>query len=137
MNAKHRVLVVEDDPDIRELVGECLRNRFRVTLAEDGVRALALLVQPHQAFGVIILDLEMPRLTGTSLIEELRSREIRVPVLILSATPDARRRAKEVDAEFMPKPFEVEQLQQKVEQLIDGLGARLPKGEPVSNLARH
>jgi two-component system response regulator TctD len=120
MNTKQRVLVVEDDPDTRELVGECLRDRFRVTLAEDGVRALALLSHAHQDFGAIIVDLEMPRLTGTSLIEELRSRKIRVPVLILSGTPDARGRAKEVDAEFMPKPFEVEQLQQKVEQLVEG-----------------
>jgi two-component system response regulator TctD len=119
MAPKLRVLVVEDDPDIRELIGECLRNRFRVTLAEDGARALALLGQAHQDFGAIVLDLEMPRLTGTNLLKELRSREIRVPVLILSGTPDARRRAKEVGAEFMPKPFEVEQLQQKVEHLVD------------------
>jgi two-component system response regulator TctD len=120
MDAKHRVLVVEDDPDIRELVGECLRSRFSVTLAEDGVRALALLAQPHQNFDAIILDLEMPRLTGTSLVQELRSREIRVPVLVLSGTPDASRRAREIHAEFIAKPFEAEQLEQKVEQLVDG-----------------
>jgi DNA-binding response OmpR family regulator len=119
MAERLRVLVVEDDPDIRELVGECLRNRFSVTLAEDGVGALALLAQPHQDFGAIVLDLEMPRLSGTSLLEELRVRQIGVPVLILSGIPDARRRAKELRAEFMPKPFEVEQLQQKVEQLVD------------------
>jgi CheY-like chemotaxis protein len=119
MAERLRVLVVEDDPDIRELVGECLRNRFSVTLAEDGVGALALLAQPHQDFGAIVLDLEMPRLSGTSLLEELRVRQIGVPVLILSGIPDARRRAKGLRAEFMPKPFEVEQLQQKVEQLVD------------------
>jgi FixJ family two-component response regulator len=53
-----------------------------------------------------------------ALLRELRDRKISVPVLVVSAVPEARRWAHEATAEFMPKPFEAEQLAEMVDELI-------------------
>jgi len=118
MQDKQRVLVVEDDTDVRELIEECLRARCSVTLARDGIEALDMLSRPGQKFDALVLDLEMPRLGGMALVEELKSRDINVPMLIVSGRPGARGEARELHAEFMPKPFDTEGLEMKVEELL-------------------
>jgi DNA-binding response OmpR family regulator len=115
---KQRVLVVEDDTDVRELIEECLRTRCAVTLARDGVEALDLLSRPGPKFDALVLDLEMPRLSGLALVEELKSRDINVPTLIVSGRPGARWQARALHAEFMPKPFDTEGLETKVDELL-------------------
>jgi DNA-binding response OmpR family regulator len=89
-----------------------------VTVARDGIEALDMLSQPGQKFDALVLDLEMPRLGGTALVEELKSREIKVPTLIVSGRPGARWQARELHADFMSKPFDTEGLEMKVDQLL-------------------
>src|SRR5258708_26065571 len=101
-----RVLVVDDDKDNLELMEECLHGRCTVALAVDGAEALAILSQHPREFDALVLDMALPRLDGASLLRELRERKISVPVLVVSAVPEARRWAREATAEFMPKPFE-------------------------------
>jgi DNA-binding NtrC family response regulator len=118
MEAKQRVLVVEDDTDVRELIEECLATRCAVTLARDGIEALDMLSRPGQKFDALVLDLEMPRLSGVALVEELKNRDIHLPLLIVSGRPGARWQARELHAEFMSKPFDTEGLETKVEELL-------------------
>jgi DNA-binding response OmpR family regulator len=119
MEARPRALVVEDDQDIREMLGEWLGERLAVTLAEDGAQALELVARDRQKFNVIVLDLELPRLSGTAFVQELRKQHIDVPVVIVSGAEDARSHARAVHAAFIPKPFDVRRLQEKIEQLLD------------------
>jgi DNA-binding NtrC family response regulator len=113
-----RVLVVEDDQDVRELVGECLNERCSVTLVEDGSAALDAITRAPDSFDAMVVDLEMPRMGGAALIEELHHRDIHLPVLILSGTPDAQKRARQARAEFLTKPFDVSLLQDKVDRML-------------------
>jgi DNA-binding response OmpR family regulator len=113
-----RVLVVEDDRDILELMEECLHGRCMVELAVDGVEALAILSQRSREFDAMVLDMALPRLDGAALLRELRDRKISVPVLVVSAVPEARLWAREATVEFMPKPFEAERLAEMVDGLI-------------------
>ena len=113
-----RVLVVDDDRDIRELLGECLHDQFSVTLAEDGTEALETITHEPERFDALVIDLEMPSMDGAELIEELRHRDIDVPVLLISAVPDAQARARQVRVEFMTKPFDPSSLQDKVGRLL-------------------
>jgi CheY-like chemotaxis protein len=113
-----RVLVVEDDEDVRELVGECLHDRCSVTLAEDGTAALEAIIREPRAYDVLVLDLEMPRMNGAALIEELRQRDIELPVLILSGSPETSRCARQAHAKFLTKPFEPSRLQHEVDRLL-------------------
>ena len=113
---KGRVLLVEDDQDIREMMAECLRDSCTVSVAQDGTQALQMVTR--QEFDAIVVDQELPGLSGTSLIGELRNRGIHVPTLMVSGAPNARRLAQEAHADFISKPFDVDQLEAKVEALF-------------------
>jgi two-component system chemotaxis response regulator CheY len=103
-----RVLVVEDDPDIRGALCECLGlEGFEVLSARDGEEALARLTEeplPH----AIVLDMVMPVLDGPATLERLRSNESwsRIPVVLASADPAASRTAER----HVSKPYRVSEL---------------------------
>jgi CheY-like chemotaxis protein len=118
MKEQQHVLVVEDDPDVRELVGECLYEQCAVTLVENGPAALDVIAGRPEDFDALVVDLEMPQMDGTELIEELHHRDIHLPTLILSATPEAPQRAQQAHADFLAKPFDVPCLQEKVGRLL-------------------
>jgi DNA-binding response OmpR family regulator len=112
------VLIIEDDQDVREMMAELLRKRCAVTMAADGEDALEMLTRQRRKVDAIVVDLEMPGLGGIALLSDLRQRGIDLPALIVSGMPGARRRAREANADFMAKPFEVEGLEAKVEELL-------------------
>jgi two-component system response regulator MtrA len=103
-----RVLLVEDDPSIREITELGLRNAgFRVTAAGDGRDALLHFRQ--EPFDLVVLDLMLPTLDGYEVCREIR-KESRVPIVILSAKSDT------VDVvvglelgadDYVTKPFEM------------------------------
>ena len=81
-----RLLLVDDDPEVQELVGQWLAgSRYELRLAADGVEALELIEQ--QAPDVVLLDLTMPRLDGFGVLEALRRdpAHASVPVVVLTA----------------------------------------------------
>ena len=106
-----RVLLVEDDPSIREITELGLRNAgFRVTAAGDG--RTALLHFRQEPFDLVVLDLMLPTLDGYEVCREIR-KDSRVPIVILSAKSDT------VDVvvglelgadDYVTKPFEMPEL---------------------------
>src|ERR1700733_15303830 len=79
-----RVLVVDDDPDVREAVETALElEGHRVTTAPDGLAALKCL--GHAEFDAVVLDVLMPNLDGFEVCRRLRASGNRTPVLILTA----------------------------------------------------
>jgi CheY-like chemotaxis protein len=85
-----RVLVVDDHPDVRDLVGNLLeRCGARVVTAEDGVRAMALAKEAHRSgdpFGVVVLDMQLPGLDGFGVAEQLRQVGFAGAIIGLSAS---------------------------------------------------
>jgi two-component system chemotaxis response regulator CheY len=120
-----RVLVVDDEPTIRDLVAETLRDAgFDVGLAANGVEALTRMNDCLP--DAIVLDLMMPRLDGTGFTELMRlnPRYTGIPILMLTAAYEAERAATEVGARaWLTKPFELERLVQEVQRLA---GESLP-----------
>ena len=92
-----RLLVVEDDSTIASFVVKGLQEAgFAVDHAADGLQGLRLaLTEPYDA---AIVDLMLPGRDGLSLIEELRGRRIRTPVIILSAKREVDDRVKGLQA---------------------------------------
>jgi len=92
-----RVLLVEDDPTIAAFVEGGLREAgFAVERASDGRSGLDKAVaQPYDA---AIVDVMLPQMDGLALIDALRARKIRTPVLILSA----KRTVDDASADFKP-----------------------------------
>jgi CheY-like chemotaxis protein len=114
------VLIVDDDPDIRDAVGECLRYEgYDVHSAADGRDALDRLEYGLRP-AVILLDLMMPVLNGFDVLEALKSRPEwkSIPVVIVSAN-----RGYEVEdlsgaVSILRKPVNVDRLLAAVEQAV-------------------
>ena len=80
-----RILVVEDEPDIRQLESEVLRESgYQVDTAENGLRALDSLNADH--YDLLIIEEEMSTVTGLELVNELRSEGLLVPVILVLGT---------------------------------------------------
>lgn len=84
-----RLLVVEDDPNVRRLLHATLAHAgYFVTVASNGAEALYLLTQPGARFDALVTDLQMPILGGVELVNRLSALEWRKPVLFVSAQVD-------------------------------------------------
>lgn len=112
-----RVLVVEDDPDLREVLVMFLESHWDVKAARDGLEAIETL--DDQAFDAVLLDLSMPRLDGEGVIRRMQERRMSIPVVLMSASEElsgvARRHGV---AEWLPKPCEAQHLERVLERVI-------------------
>jgi len=104
-----RVLVVDDDPDVRESLALLLAESYEVATASDGREAM---VQLEQAtFAAVLLDLMMPVMDGEAVVAEMRARGMTSPVVLASAAPDLRDRAQRLGLPYLPKPFDLAKLE--------------------------
>jgi two-component system, OmpR family, response regulator MprA len=115
-----RVLVVDDEPAVRESLERALRlDGYDVDLARDGNEGLAKL--RSSAPDALILDLLMPAMDGLELCRELRAAGDRTPVLILTARDAVADRVAGLDAgadDYLVKPFALEELQARLRALL-------------------
>ena len=111
------VLVVDDDPGIRESVTEVLSAEgYRVLEAPDGEEALVRLDRLEERC-VVLLDLAMPRMNGLELLKELSrsGRSERFPVVVMSANAHPRELEFPQVVALLRKPFELDELLRWVE----------------------
>ena len=115
-----RLLVVEDDPDLRrQLVAALRADSYAVDEAEDGEEAQYLGdVEPYDA---VVLDLGLPIKDGVSVLKHWRSNGMNMPVLILTARGQWSEKVSGFDAgadDYLTKPFQMEELQARIKALI-------------------
>jgi CheY-like chemotaxis protein len=114
-------MVVDDDPMLREIVGEVLEDAgYAVGAAADGAEALAK-VRDHPP-AALVLDLMMPVMTGWELLEACRAESLcpDVPVLVMSAGHRAAAAEHLGARAFLAKPFDIERLLAEVGRLVAG-----------------
>ena len=117
-----RVLIVDDDPNIREVLGIHLRNAgYDVATAKDGIEGGygALRWRPD----LIIADVEMPHMTGFELVAALRadSNVSSIPVILFTSQAEWEERGKQLGAtDYVTKPILVDKLLSVVAQHIKG-----------------
>ncbi len=116
----HSVLVVDDDPAIRDAVGRALRlDGYSVTLAGDGLVALREIEAAEQ--DVVLLDIGLPELDGLAVCRRLRTGGRRTPILLLTARDAVADRVEGLDAgadDYLVKPFALDELLARVRALI-------------------
>ena len=115
-----RALVVEDDPAIRRLVEKLLQRRgISIVSAHDGRDAIAHL--NAEPFSVVVLDLMLPEANGYEVISHIKSKDIRVPVVVVSAVSQQALSNLDYDVvkAVIPKPFDVHEFTEKIVALCD------------------
>jgi CheY-like chemotaxis protein len=117
--SKHQILVVDDNPDVREMFSLVLISAgYHVIVAEDGIAALAQLKQNLP--DVVVSDLEMPRMSGFELLSVVRRRFPQVLTLAMSgAYPDGELPTGVIADAFFAKGRSPKNLLRVVEQLMD------------------
>src|SRR6516164_6462037 len=119
------ILLVEDDPDIRELFAETLRQAgVEVATAENGFEALRLLRESSFVPSGILLDLMMPVMDGYAFLFERRKDPIlaSIPVAVVTAAPRVNLAQVGPGVEIVPKPIDAPRLL----SVVNGLRERSP-----------
>jgi two-component system, OmpR family, response regulator MprA len=120
VDANSRILVVDDEPAVREALRAGLEfEGYEVTLAADGLGALEAIAK--QAPDAIVLDVMMPRMDGLTVLRRLRSFDLALPVLLLTARDTVGDRVTGLDVgadDYLTKPFDLDELYARLRALL-------------------
>ncbi len=122
LGAGETILVVEDEPSIREIAGALLeQNGYRVLTAEDGPSALALFAQHGAGIHLVLTDMAMPFLDGPTLVRTLRRMDPRIKIMVSTGRDEDCRSAEmkslRVEA-CLPKPYTRHQLLATIHEIL-------------------
>lgn len=120
--AKKTILFVDDEPPLR-LLGQSIleSNGFLVLVAEDGIEALNIYRRERTRISLVVLDLSMPRLSGSETFHAIHTLNDRVPVLFASGFAPELLTGKEYPqiAGFIAKPYRPSELVSIVRRTLE------------------
>jgi two-component system, OmpR family, response regulator len=120
VNGAARILVVDDEPYITDLLGAALRfEGFRVDVAATGREAIALAQQSRH--DLVLLDVMLPDVSGTEVCRRLRSEGIRTPVLFLTARDATEDKVAGLTVggdDYVSKPFSLDELVARIHAVL-------------------
>jgi DNA-binding NtrC family response regulator len=116
-----KILVIDDEPGIRDLLDVLLRRKgYDVVVAENGREGLKVFRRECPA--VVVLDLKMPVMDGLAVLQELRRLDPTKPVIILTGagTPEAEEQVRALGVtEFVEKEFSLHRLGESLKRLLN------------------
>ena len=119
-----KILVIDDEPSIRDLLDTLLRRKgYVVVLAESGRRGLELFRRDHP--DVIILDMKMPGMDGLAVLQEIHRLDPRQPVIILTGagTAEMEQQVRALGVtEFVEKEFSLDHLGDSLKRILNNPG---------------
>lgn len=112
----HHILVVDDDPGIREIIRAVLEDEgLTVETASNGREALDEIARQRPR--LVLLDLQMPLMTGWEVLSQLREANVDVPIVFMTAGYRAQAEAARCGADgYLAKPFDINQIIDVVER---------------------
>ena len=125
----HRILVVDDEPDLERLVRQRMRREVRtgqylLEFAQNGVEALEKLSEDRDRFDMVLSDINMPQMDGLTLLQQIRQVDPDVRAVIVSAYGDMKniRTAMNRGAfDFVTKPIDFDDLRVTIERTLRNL----------------
>lgn len=124
-----RILVIDDEPQIRKFIDISLRSQgYATLLAETGQEGLALLAS--KGADLVVLDLGLPDRDGQDVLKELRQWS-RVPVIVLTVRSGEEEKVALLDAganDYVTKPFGIEELMARIRAFLRAVGPVLEEG---------
>jgi PAS domain S-box-containing protein len=115
---RERVLVVDDDEDVRSAIAECLRHLgYRITIATSGGAALDALA--GTSFDLVVMDFAMPGMNGVEAGRMIRARWPELPILFISGHAETPTLAEEITQQsLLRKPFVSAELEARIRRLL-------------------
>ena len=116
---KPRILIVDDDIDVRTLLREALSGDYEIIEATDGIFGLAEVMVGEQHIDLIVTDLKMPEVNGIEFIENLPEG---IPTIVISAYLQSEEFQEALGrlhpAAVLEKPFQISALREAVQQVL-------------------
>lgn len=119
-----RLLVVEDNRPLLQSIIEILTKEFEVDSASDGDDGLFMALQ--DIYDVIVLDVMLPGMDGFEVLKKMRSKNVKTPVLFLTARDSLEDRVKGLDSggdDYLVKPFQTPELLARIRALLRRSGS--------------
>ncbi|RMG00359.1 MAG: response regulator [Planctomycetota bacterium] len=117
--AQPRLLITDDDANLRETLKTLLEERGYATVAaEDGEQAINIV--RHETIHIVLLDMHMPRLTGLETLQEVKRLKALLPCILMSAELDDQiiERAKQIAFDILAKPFSFRQVETTLQRAL-------------------
>jgi two-component system alkaline phosphatase synthesis response regulator PhoP len=122
---KKHILLVDDEPAILYTLSFVLKHAgYRVTQARDGREALTAILKTRKKncpFDLLLTDIQMPKMTGIELIDELNRRRISLPVFVVSGLDDAnlrKRLRRSGCSDFLVKPYDFREIVKRIHRTL-------------------
>lgn len=125
---RRKILIVDDEPSIRNSLKLILQSQFEVSTAQDGEEAMGVAEREHP--DLILLDMTLPKMDGIEVMKRLKERDSGVPVIMLTAASTVRAAVNAIKSgadEFVDKPFDIPELQRVIASLL-GSHVASPRG---------
>jgi two-component system response regulator AtoC len=131
--ATRRVLIVDDEADVRKTLTDILRamryaEPLEIEEVSDGLEGLDAMVR--QRPDLVLLDLQMPRMDGLALLKQIRDVEPRLPIIVISATREYKMSSEALRSgavAYLPKPFDPRHVEMLVTTFLDSTKPRPPR----------
>jgi two-component system OmpR family response regulator len=143
--AKTRVLIVDDEPNIRDLLATSLRFAgYEIQTAANGAQAVAAVTESEP--DIILLDVMLPDMNGFSVTKKLRSAGVQAPILFLTARDDVEDKITGLTVggdDYLTKPFSLDEVVARIQAIlrrtktVDAESAVIDAGAVVINQDAH
>ena len=117
---KKKILIVDDDSTHRFMLGDILSRRgFEISEAEDGLVAIEKVQK--QKFDLILMDIHMPKVSGLEVLVEIKSYNLNIPVILMSAfatieyVAEAQKRGA---IDFLTKPLKLDDIMNSINKAL-------------------
>lgn len=118
--AKTRVLIVDDEPNIRDLLATSLRFAgFEIQTAANGAQAVAAVTESEP--DIILLDVMLPDMNGFSVTKKLRASGVQAPILFLTARDDTEDKITGLTVggdDYLTKPFSLDEVVARIQAIL-------------------
>src|SRR4029450_3713627 len=119
-DARRRVLIVDDEPLILEVLSEHFKNDFDVETAPNGADALGAILRRRP--DVVLLDINMPRMNGVEVLRDIKQIDDSIAVIMVTANEQVQVAAEALKAGafgYVPKPFDFRYLDHMLAAIVD------------------
>lgn len=135
MESQKRVLIVDDDDEIRELLEfDIASSGYFVDTAKDGMEGLNKAL--NNTYDIILLDVMMPKMNGFEVCRNIRQAKLAIPVLLLTAKGTIEDKTTGFDCgadDYLVKPFDIQEVLLRIRVLLRRNSVNIEKDNPLSN----